>query len=484
MKKILAILLTLAAAAIWAAEKPAGAKCIVTYTFDDGLLDQYTHAYPLLKERGIPATFFIIGSKVGDPEGIRSKAERATPLMTWENIREMASGGMEIASHGWAHAKYNKMAREAILDDMRRNQTALKENAGVDCVSFAAPYNAKHGADASDVAELAREAGMKAMRMRQVGAGGSMTAEKMNARVEKAKKRGEWVVFMTHGMTRGYDAWADLEEFKKHLDWVKTQSDVWTATFADAAAVAQGEFPARERAKARESEPVVVQEAPGSRGASRAKEKKWWLPRHEKKLDEIAAGPKNYDLAFIGDSITDFWQNSRSGGGKVAKESFKGLSILNLGVMGDRIDNMMWRLSNGEGTGWTAKVIMILCGTNDIGKKRDGKTVAARTAELVEYVKELHPEAKIVLLPILPRVDPKRGPAANERIAEANKLTEALADGKRVYRLDFTAKLLDESGALNESLFKDGLHPNEDGYKIWAEAALPLFKTLLEGEAK
>ena len=209
-------------------------KCVVTYTFDDGLADQYTIAYPMFRKAGFPATFFIIGSKVGDPRGIRSKAERNTPLMTWDQIRDMSTNGMENASHGWAHARYAKMDRDGILDDIRRNQAALRENAGVECVSFASPFNVKKGADGSDVEALAKEAGLRAMRMRQKGAGGKMTAEKMNALVESAKNKGEWLVFMIHGMARGYDAWENPEELEKHLTWVKEQKDVRVLSFADA----------------------------------------------------------------------------------------------------------------------------------------------------------------------------------------------------------------------------------------------------------
>jgi peptidoglycan/xylan/chitin deacetylase (PgdA/CDA1 family) len=212
-------------------------KCVVTYTFDDGLADQYTIAYPMFRKAGLPATFFIIGSKVGDANGIRNKVERNTPVMTWDQIRDMSTNGMEIASHGWAHAKYAKMNRDGIIDDIRRNQVALKENAGVDCVSFASPFNTKKGADGSDVEALAKEAGLRAMRMRQKGAGGKMTADQMNALVESAKKKGEWLVFMIHGMARGYDAWENPQELEKHLAWVKEQKDVRVLSFADAAGV-------------------------------------------------------------------------------------------------------------------------------------------------------------------------------------------------------------------------------------------------------
>ena len=209
-------------------------KCVVTYTFDDGLADQYTIAYPMFRKAGLPATFFIIGSKVGDPNGIRNKVERNTPVMSWDQIRDMSTNGMEIASHGWAHAKYAKMGREEILDDIRRNQVALKENVGVDCVSFASPFNTKNSADGSDIEALAKEAGLRAMRMKQRGAGSKMTADQMNELVESAKKKGEWLVFMIHGMARGYDAWENPEELEKHLAWVKEQKDVRVLSFADA----------------------------------------------------------------------------------------------------------------------------------------------------------------------------------------------------------------------------------------------------------
>ena len=71
MKQFVAAFIAIASFAGVCAE--AG-KCVVTYTFDDGLADQYTIAYPMFRKAGLPATFFIIGSKVGDSRGMRSKA--------------------------------------------------------------------------------------------------------------------------------------------------------------------------------------------------------------------------------------------------------------------------------------------------------------------------------------------------------------------------------------------------------------------------
>lgn len=215
---------------------PDGKRCAVTYTFDDGLADQYEVAFPMFRNAGLQATFFPITDKVGDPKGLKSKAERGTPLMTWAQLKEMSDAGMEIGTHGASHGKYSKMTRQEMLADMRRGKDAVEREIGRRCGSFASPFNAKRGVDGTSVEEAAREAGFSAMRMFQKAAGGAMTAEKMNALVEAARKKGDWLVFMSHGMKRGYDAWESPEELKKHLEWVKAQPDVWVGTFGEVAA--------------------------------------------------------------------------------------------------------------------------------------------------------------------------------------------------------------------------------------------------------
>ena len=203
--------------------------------------------------------------------------------------------------------------------------------------------------------------------------------------------------------------------------------------------------------------------------SSRENEKSWWMPRHEKKLVEIKEGPKEYDLVLVGDSISDFWSNEKSGGGKVLKARFGQYKILNLGVMGDRIENMMWRLENGEAEGYKAKVFQVLAGTNNIGKRASGEEVAAGVERIVRFLREKFPESRIILMPILPRADRKAGANAKERIDKANELIMKLADGDGVVIMDLRKNFLLETGELNEKLFKDALHPNKDGYNVWAD---------------
>lgn len=106
MKKLFFILLLAVGQQINAQEVTVArwlgnARAAVSYTFDDGLMDQYTLAFPELQKRGIHATFHIIGSKVGGDH-------KGTPCMTWEQIRQLHQSGHEISSHGYRHIGMNK----------------------------------------------------------------------------------------------------------------------------------------------------------------------------------------------------------------------------------------------------------------------------------------------------------------------------------------------------------------------------------------
>lgn len=66
----------------------------VVLTFDDGYVDQYTNAFPLLRQRGMTATFFIVTDFIHD---------KRPEYVSWEMVREMYAGGMSIEAHGRNH---------------------------------------------------------------------------------------------------------------------------------------------------------------------------------------------------------------------------------------------------------------------------------------------------------------------------------------------------------------------------------------------
>lgn len=72
---------------------PLPSKPIIL-TFDDGYVDQYTNAFPLLRQYGFHAAFFVITDFV---------TEGRPGYMTWDQLKELVAAGMEIGSHSRNH---------------------------------------------------------------------------------------------------------------------------------------------------------------------------------------------------------------------------------------------------------------------------------------------------------------------------------------------------------------------------------------------
>ena len=136
----------------------------------------------------------------------------------------------------------------------------------------------------------------------------------------------------------------------------------------------------------------------------------------------------------------------------------------------------IWRVRNGELSGYTTKAVMLMIGTNNnYGDTPSG--VAAGIKQLLADIREKQPGAKIVLCPVFPRGE-KPTDKMRQQNAAVNAIIKNYADGKDVLWLDFTDKYLQADGTISKDLMPDFLHPKEEGYRIWAEAARPLFKAI------
>jgi lysophospholipase L1-like esterase len=198
--------------------------------------------------------------------------------------------------------------------------------------------------------------------------------------------------------------------------------------------------------------------------------------RHNDFLREIKTGKGDFDFVLIGDSITDWWP--RHGADSYAR--FAPWKPLDLGVSGETTEEVLWRLQNGELDGIHPKVVMIMIGTNNLGRYDDEKPewVVSGVKKIVETVRAKHPHAKILLLAIFPRAATAKDPI-RERVDEVNKLLPALADGKNVLFMDLGPRFLDPEGNLPREIMPDLLHPNDQGYRIWIEAVGPKLEELM-----
>jgi len=191
------------------------------------------------------------------------------------------------------------------------------------------------------------------------------------------------------------------------------------------------------------------------------------------------------DVYFEGNSITRRWGATDYPQFLANwRENFTGWNAADFGWGADRIEHILWRLENGELDGVNPKVIVILAGTNNVGREPGGEEKVADITRglraLVDLCRRKAPNATIVLTGIFPRNDnPAASAQINHEIAHINDNLARMGDGKSVRYVNVNDKLADASGTLYEGMMVDGLHPSLKGYQVWADALKPILREIL-----
>jgi lysophospholipase L1-like esterase len=204
---------------------------------------------------------------------------------------------------------------------------------------------------------------------------------------------------------------------------------------------------------------------------------------HVQLLEKARKG--GIDIYFEGDSITRRWGASDP----QYKEdlanwtsNFFGWNAADFGWGGDRTQNILWRLENGELDGVNPKIIVLLAGINNVGARPpDDAKIADITRGLKAILgvcREKAPDATIILTAIFPRND---NMAVIPGINRINQNIAQFADGKKVRYLNVNDRLADKDGKLFDGMMNpvDKLHPTVKGYQVWADGLKPIFTELL-----
>ena len=183
-------------------------------------------------------------------------------------------------------------------------------------------------------------------------------------------------------------------------------------------------------------------------------------------------------VVFMGDSITDSWQNSKFGG------FFPGKPYVDRGISGQTTPQMLVRF-RADVIALHPRVVVILAGTNDLAGNTGPMTIEAIEDNLISMAELSKANSiKVVLASILPVSDyeqrdgkpiirtTQRPP---DKIKALNDWMRAYAAQNKLTYLDYYSAMIDEKGFLKDELSEDGLHPNAKGYAIMsplAEAAI------------
>lgn len=199
----------------------------------------------------------------------------------------------------------------------------------------------------------------------------------------------------------------------------------------------------------------------------------WWLDRHASFNARVQQG--DAELLFIGDSITHVWEKE---GHAVWDRYYGSRHAVNLGIGGDPIQSVLWRMQNGNLDGSHPKLAVLMIGTNNSGDT-SSEAMAEGIQAIVEKLRAKQPQMKVLVLAIFPR-----GPNPEDRRRQVNIKTNEriakLADDKNVFFLDIGPKFLEADGTISKEVMPDLLHLSPKGYAIWAEAIEPMVAKLMQ----
>jgi len=207
---------------------------------------------------------------------------------------------------------------------------------------------------------------------------------------------------------------------------------------------------------------------------------------HEQLVEKAKKG--GIDVYFEGDSITRRWGTSDPQyKDNLANwtTNFFGWNAADFGWGADGIQNILWRLENGELDGVNPKIIVVLAGINNVGTfpGDDAKVenITRGLKAIVNVCQEKAPNAVIILTALFPRND---NMAVIPEINKINDNLARMADGKKIRYLNVNDKLADQDGKLFPGMSRDMLHPTVKGYQVWADGLKPIFTEILGPPAR
>lgn len=240
MKKSVLVLGSVLALAVYAqrTEFPEGKDAVFAFTFDDGTVDQYEVAAPVLDKYGIKAIFNIVPERIG-----REK------YMTWEQVADLAKRGHAIGNHTLSHLNLNdpKLSEEDVENEIVRGYEEIKRHTGYEAKVVCYPYNASGPRSE----KIVKKHGFKSICWRLDNWGAKFDEDAVDKAVAKAVKDKAYRYILMHGVRPGggWAALADASLFERIVKRLLSHENVWVAGYEESVAYREAYRADRERIK-------------------------------------------------------------------------------------------------------------------------------------------------------------------------------------------------------------------------------------------
>lgn len=197
-----------------------------------------------------------------------------------------------------------------------------------------------------------------------------------------------------------------------------------------------------------------------------------WLKLHEAHVKTVQENKGPVDVLLVGDSITIQW-------GELWKKHFPDRKAVNIGIGGDKTQNVLWRLDHGGVEGLQPKAIVLMIGNNNMFfTPETGVEAAAKGIEMcLKNLREKFPAAAIIVAKILPAHTP--GNRFYEDIKKTNAALDPLKldNDSNVKVLDLWSDFTNADGMIKKDLFTpDNIHLSPAGYAVYAQRLKPLLE--------
>ncbi len=204
-----------------------------------------------------------------------------------------------------------------------------------------------------------------------------------------------------------------------------------------------------------------------------------WLDTHAKLVDYVRANQGPIDVLLVGDSITQQWGSPLDKGvlNDPWNKHFSGYKTINIGIGGDKSQNILWRLDHGGVDGLEPRLVVLMIGNNNMFfTPETGIEAAAKGVQMcVANVRKRFSKADVIVVKILPCHAP--GNTFYEDIKKTNAALDPLKldSDPQVHVLDLTSNFVNLDGTLNRALYgADNIHLSLEGYGVYAQELKPL----------